>query len=123
METCFNFTDLYRPSPKPRLRFASDSMAKTTWRTSTEAWGEEITLEKGQLIEFEVEDTSFLGMVHEVKDKLAKSGQTIEMDFQTANDDAIYDVLEGKKHLVHLCQNKVTACRVTKSGVLHAERF
>ena len=58
----------------------SDHMAaKYKWRMSTEAWGEDITLASSMILEYEVEEVSFIGVVKEVKGKLGLSGQTLDM--------------------------------------------
>ena len=47
--------------------------AKYKWRTLTEVWGEDFTPVSNMILEYEVDDTSFIGVVKEVKDKSVRA--------------------------------------------------
>ena len=112
------FTYLYA---QPSLSL-SLSMSKHKWHTCSEVWDAAYTPEVDHILEIEIESVSMLVRVTELKDRLAKSGQTLEVSFLASSDLPFTKKLEGKTFLVRLPQGKPTA-RGPKPTTLVAERF
>ena len=116
------FTYLYARRPDAPPLSLSLSMSKHKWHTCSEAWAEAYSPEIEHLLELEIQDVSMLVRVTELKDRLTKTGQTLEVFFLASSDLAFSKKLEGKTFLVRLPQGK-PAPRSAKPATLVADRF
>ena len=96
------FTYLYA---QPSLSL-SLSMSKHKWHTCSEVWDAAYSPETDQILEVEIESVSMLVRIVELKDRISKSGQTLEVAFLASNEAEFTKKLEGKTFLVRLPQGK-----------------
>ena len=97
-------------------------MSKHKWHTCSEAWDAAYTPETDHLLEVEIESVSMLVRIVELKDRITKSGQTLEVGFLASDNLDFTKKLEGKTFLVRLPQGK-PGPRAAKATTLVADRF
>ena len=116
------FTYLYARRPDAPSLSLSLSMSKNKWHTCSEAWDAAYSPEVEHILEMEIETVSMLVRIVELKDRISKSGQTLEVGFLASSDLDMSKKLEGKTFLVRLPQGK-PGPRAAKATTLVADRF
>ena len=119
--TVTGFTYLYERRPDAPPLSLSLSMSKYKWHTCSEAWDAAYSPETDQILEVEIESVSMLVRIVELKDRISKTGQTLEVGFLASSDVDFSKKLEGKTFLVRLPQGK-PGPRAAKT-TLTADRF